>query len=773
MLSAARTALILAAGFAQEAAPAAPRQEGRIFYVSPSGNDAWSGSAADPKPDGSDGPFKTLAKGASVLEPGDTLRVRRGVYRETLVPPRDGRPDAPITMEAHAGEEPILSGADPVSGWERAEGGLYGASLGWDLGDQNQIFAGGVPLTEARWPNNTGTLLQPVRAVVESGTPTTVTDPRLPGGDDFWKGALLWCAGGERWYCWTARVTRFDSRTKTLTFDKAKNDRWYTPRKGNEYALMDVRNALDAEGEWWFDRAGKRLWLKPPGGKDPATLDIEAKRRLFTMDLSGRSHLRIMGLRFRAGGILTDARTSHVLLKGLKGEHVAHSFAQDVSEKAGVLIKGRHIEINGCDISGASGSIVRVEGSDNRLINNFIHDGNYQGGWHGAVSLSGRRHVVSHNTIRHSGRDLVSIHGLMESLIQYNDLSDAGWLTADLGMTYGHNTDFMGTVIRYNWVHDNRARGHTAGIYFDHCSHNAIVHSNVVWNVPGMPVQVNNPSYFMLVYNNTFWNAGAVGTFDHSHRNDLFGGRWHNNISPGEIRLPDHVAKDFNLINPRTPVLLDPERRRFVPRPGSPAFGKGTPLAGVTAGRPPNIGAYQTGRPEWKVGHDFKNPPSPSFEIPEIAYANAIRNAAFELGSIEFWTAAGDGAAGVGPGNGWGNGFGRGKVEKTGTSKYELKLTGRARVEQVVSGLHPRTTYQLSGWLRTSDEKDSVAIGVKDHGGPEAAASSNSREWTRKTVDFTLAPGRTSVTVFVAKVSDGPDPVFADNLGLPRVPQGK
>ncbi len=770
MIAASPVRWIAAASLALAAAASGAAPEGRVFYVSPSGNDAWSGTLAEPNKDASDGPFLTLAKAASILEPGDACRLRKGTYRETLKPARDGTAEAPIAFEAHAGEEAVLSGADPLAAWERAEGGLWKAPMAWDLQEQNQLFAGGAMLTEARWPNNTGTLLQPVRGTVESGSPTTITDSKLPGEDDSWKGALLWCAGGERWYCWTARVTRFDSKSKTLTFDKAQADHWYTPRKGNEYVLMDLRNALDAEGEWWFDRAAKCLWLKPPAGKDPAALGVEAKRRLFTIDFSGRSHLRVTGLRFRAGGILTDGKTSHVLMKGLRGGHVSHSYQRDVSEQAGILIKGRHIELNGCELACASGSLVRFEGTDNRMINCFVREGNYQAGWHGAVSLTGRRHVVSHCTIRDSGRDLVSIHGLMESLIQNNDLSDAGWLTADLGMTYGHNTDFMGTVIRHNWVHDNRARGHTAGIYFDHCSHNAIVHSNVVWNVPSMPLQINNPSYFMLGYNNTFWKTGDLGTFDHSHRNDLFGTRLHNNIPPGALNLPDPVAKDFTLVDPKAPAPLSPARRRFALKPGSPASGKGVPLAGVTAGRPVDIGAYQGGRPEWKAGHDFKNPPSPSFEVPEVAWSNAIRNAAFELGTIEFWTASGEGKAETARGNGWGNGFGRGKAEKTGTSNHELKLSGKARVEQVIGGLQPRTAYQLSSWLRSGDGKEAAILGVRDHGGPDATASSDSAEWTRKTVDFTTGPGKTSATVFVAKAADGPGAVFADNLGLPRVP---
>jgi hypothetical protein len=77
-----------------------------------------------------------------------------------------------------------------------------------------------------------------------------------------------------------------------------------------------------------------------------------------------------------------------------------------------------------------------------------------------------------------------------------------------------------------------------------------------------MPLQVNNPSYFMLCYNNTLWNSGRISTFDHSHRNDLFGSRFQNNISAQEFRLPEHVVTEPNLIGP-DPGLIDPENRRF------------------------------------------------------------------------------------------------------------------------------------------------------------------------------------------------------------------
>ena len=182
-------------------------------------------------------------------------------------------------------------------------------------------------------------------AIVDTGSAGTIVDPDLPGGDDFWKGAVLWCAGRARWYCWSATVTGFDAKTKTLTFEKPQPDKWYTPRKGDEHVLMGTRMALDADGEWIFDRARKCPLLRSPGGRDPNGLGIEAKRRIHVMDLSGRSHIRIRGLRCRAGGVLTDAGSSHLRFRNVRGEDIGHSYVNDVSGNGTVLVRGHHIEL--------------------------------------------------------------------------------------------------------------------------------------------------------------------------------------------------------------------------------------------------------------------------------------------------------------------------------------------------------------------------------------------------------------------------------------------
>ncbi len=747
------------------------------YYVSSgSGNDAWSGRLSGPNSKKTDGPFKTLGMVASVIQAGDICFVRGGVYSETLTLSISGTQSAPITIQNFKSESPVISGADPITDWNADGKGVYSAAMSWDLEDQNQLFANGVMLTEARWPNNTGTMLQPSRAIMTAGTETTITDPNLPGDDDFWKDALLWCSGGQQWFCWATRITAYDAKTKTLTFDPEPvgTPRFYSPRKGNFYVLMGVRNALDVEGEWWFDRTDKRLYFRPHDGKNPNTLHIEAKRRIQVINLSGCSNVRIIGLQFRAGSIQTDDKSSAILLKSLKGEYLGHSFKKDISDIGAVVIRGRNIEVNQCEFAFGSGSLLNVQGEDNRIINCYIHDGDYAAKWKGTVSISGRRHVIAYNTIRHSGRDLVSIGGMSEAIVEYNDLSFAGWLTDDLGMMYGHSTDFQNTVIRYNQVHDNMTKNNGKGIYFDHLSMNAIVYSNIIWNVSKCPIKFNNPSYFDLAFNNTSYNTYEVTTYDHSNRKDMYGMRFYNNIVNKPFILPDNVLFAGNLVSP-DPDFADPMHQRFDLKSTSPAIAIGVPIAGVTSGLKPDAGAIPYGKTWKKVGHDFENPPTvPMWQAPDIAYMNGIRNSCFEYG-IEGWDKTGAGKAQTVRGNGWGNQGGLAPGEPTGTCRGELRLgDGIDGVEQTITGLFPNTSYTLSGWVKVSDPDESIRLVVSDSGGtsPEASFKSNSAIWTRLIVEFKTGSASTTAKISLQKTSNGPGYVFADNLGLPRLPHG-
>lgn len=733
-------------------AASAIRLSAAEYFVAPHGSDTNPGTRQSP--------FATLEKAASILQPGDICYLREGIYREVLRPQRSGRNDAEITFSNWQNEKPVICGADLVSGWTNDGGNVYSAPMPWTLSHENQIFADGAMLSEACWPDPGENLLfRPRRAVAAGGSETTLICDQIPGPDDAWKGARLRCAGGSAWICWTSNVTAYDADSHKLTFEEPRRT-WYTPRKGNLFSLRGVRRALHAPGQWFYDKEKSRLLLIAPEGKNINTLTVEAKRRTDAIDLRGRSHIRIRGIEFRAAGIRTDDKSSNIVLEKLKGRYVSHSNVKDVSGSSGVLLFGNNILLLNCDLGYSSASVLNVKGRDNRVINCYIHHGGYGGLWRGTVSLSGRRIVFSHNTVRHAGRDLVNTHGLMESLIQYNDVSEAGWLTKDLGMFYGHNTDFANTVFRHNLVHDNHAEHCAMGIYFDHLSHNAIVHNNVVWNVGMDPIRFNNPSYCNLVFNNTCSNTGYVGTFDHSKRNDLFASRYFNNIFNKKINLPPHVAIYENEIIEH-PEFADSARMDFrLKNPGGNA-----------------IGAYAPDRKLWQAGCDPDNPPRPLpvYKPPRITWMNIVRNPCFEFGTLEGWQKTDSSRATLVKGNGWGNSVhGSDKAHATGTSKYELRLgPDRDGVSQIIKGLTPNTTYILSAWLRVSDNGETVLLGVKNHGAPEAIVPCKSTEWTRKSIDFTTGQKATQATIYLLKPTTAQAHAFCDNLTLPLQPTQK
>ncbi len=744
------------------------------IYVSPEGRDGWSGRFPSPTSDGTDGPVRTLHSASQKTGPGDTCVLRKGVYSETLRPGESGTAKLPITFTNYKNERAVISGADPVAGWKRHKGKIWVASVKLDLKDGNQVFADGALLTEARWPNSSS-LFHPERARARSGSADTIQGADLPGDPAAWKGALLWCAGGAEWICWTAHITGYDAESRTLRFDTKQARHFYIPRKGNPYVLMGVRAALDHEGEWWYDSGHQKLYLIPPGTKSPEAMRIEVKRRLHAIDLSNRSHIQLKGLAFRAAGIRTDARSSHLTFDALTGTYVAHSFERDVSGQTGVLIHGSHHTVRNSTFAYSSGSVVDVRGASSRIVNCFIHSGNYGAKWRGTLAVRGRKHLIAYNTVRHSGRDLVNIHGLSESVIYKNDLSDAGWLTSDLGMLYGHNTDFGNTMISHNLVHDNHAPACNMGIYFDHCSHNVIVHHNIIWNITRDPVRFNNPSYHNLAYHNSCWDTGPITTFDHARRNDLFGTRYQNNILNKSIKLPGHVVVNHNIVK-QAPGYSDPQKRDFTLRASSEARNTALPIQGMTEAATDgkaDCGALEYGRTLWKTGHDFTSPPRERLEVkrPYIGGMNLLANACFELETLEGWEKTGAGNAQLARGNGWGaKSFGGNKETKpTGTSRRELQLGGGIDgVRQTVRNLQPETRYTLSGWLRVSGSGETACLAVENFAGTLHKAATSSTTWVRKEVGFTTGKGGPqNVTVHVKKISPGAGYIRADNLALP------
>ena len=78
--------------------------------------------ARDDNPGTAESPLRTITKAAELVQPGDTVLVRAGLYREHIPFQKSGTPQAPIRFIAEPTGSAVITGADPVSGWERVPG---------------------------------------------------------------------------------------------------------------------------------------------------------------------------------------------------------------------------------------------------------------------------------------------------------------------------------------------------------------------------------------------------------------------------------------------------------------------------------------------------------------------------------------------------------------------------------------------------------------------------------------------------------------------------
>ena len=75
-------------------------------------------------------PLKTISAAAELAQPGDTIMVHEGIYREEVNPPRGGTSDAQrIVYTAAPGAKVVIKGSEPVKGWTRVANDTWKVTL--------------------------------------------------------------------------------------------------------------------------------------------------------------------------------------------------------------------------------------------------------------------------------------------------------------------------------------------------------------------------------------------------------------------------------------------------------------------------------------------------------------------------------------------------------------------------------------------------------------------------------------------------------------------
>jgi len=114
--------ILLVAAFVAVIVPGFSEVSAREIHVAKTGSDSASGSQASP--------FLTINKAASIAQPGDTVTVQAGTYREWIKPPRGGTGDGNrITYHAATGEKVLIKGSERITSWTHQDSGVWQVEL--------------------------------------------------------------------------------------------------------------------------------------------------------------------------------------------------------------------------------------------------------------------------------------------------------------------------------------------------------------------------------------------------------------------------------------------------------------------------------------------------------------------------------------------------------------------------------------------------------------------------------------------------------------------
>ncbi len=432
------------------------------FVVAPGGDDAAAGSPTTP--------LRTIGAAAKRAAPGDTVTIRAGTYRETVVPARSGELGRPITFRGAPGERVVIDGTEPVTGWQPWKDGIEQAPMAGDWfsratpGDgvnlydakvhnqADQVFVDGTMVILARWPNSPNLDPSfPGKAVCEkfiaknrdkenNWTTGVLEDAQLNLTAEQAVGAqVLFQPNHDAWaWIFTGRIAAVDGKRFTYAScsDAGQDFAQNILHDHSRYYLFDKLELLDAPGEWYHDKQGGTLYLKSPDGK-PLSSRVTAKRREYAFDLSGLSFITIRDLAIHACTITTDRDSG--------GDNIPYDAKGDTrypwrNSAHGLPTEPYH-QIDA--YRDAASSNVVVENIDAAYLSHFTDvSGHFfcQWGSSSGIVLSGRSHRISGSRIRYSSGNGISLLGREHRVIG-NLIEDTGYAANDCTAIHTGGTD--------------------------------------------------------------------------------------------------------------------------------------------------------------------------------------------------------------------------------------------------------------------------------------------------------------------------------------------